>query len=217
MVRYCSGALDCITLKWFVCLLLSKSQMLASKVVFKFKMLNMSTKFQYKIVSLRASHQMLCDVRSQPKLLSMLWIFLMEEFREGIFRCAPLCWKDRKPFLYKSIVIERSFAVLDAAMPPLNQGVGFWKDLRQKAVILVKSGWLHPAVIWCLTGHLTEDCLPSKWMDFMVAPEAHFKNIMMLLYCLAELFIITLPQDKWQSVCQGKLGLQGKKEKESYK
>lgn len=217
MVRYCSGALDCITLKWFVCLLPSKSQMLALKVVFKFKILNMSTKFQYKIVSLRAYHQILCDVRNQPKLLSMLWIFLMEEFRKGILSFSPLCLKDRKPFLRKSIVIERSLAILDARIPPLNQGVGFRKGLRQKAVILVKSGWLHTAVIWCLTGHSTEDCLPSKWMDVMVAPEAHYENITMLLYCLAEFFIITLPQDKWQTVCQGKLGFQGKKEKESYK
>lgn len=46
MVRYSSGALDCITLKWFVFSLLSKSQMLALKVVFKFKILNRSTKFQ---------------------------------------------------------------------------------------------------------------------------------------------------------------------------
>lgn len=69
MVRYFSAALDCMTLKWFVFMLLSKSQLLALKVVFKFKILNRSTKFQYKIVSLRAYCQILCDVRNQPKLL----------------------------------------------------------------------------------------------------------------------------------------------------
>lgn len=179
MVRYCSGALDCVTLKWFVCLLLRKSQMLASKVVFKFKILNMSTKFQYKIVSLRAYHQMLCDVRNQPKLLSMLWIFLMGEFREGILRCAPLCLKDRKPFLGKSIVIERSFAVLGATIPPLNQGVGFRKGLRQKAVILVKSGWLHPQWfdVWQVT-QLRTVYRPNGWISWW-----HLKHILKILWC----------------------------------
>lgn len=47
-----------------------------------------------------------------------------------------------------------------------------------------------------MKGHSTLDYLPLKYVDFIVALEAHLKNIRMLFDCSAEFFIITLPQDK---------------------
>lgn len=59
------------------------------------------------------------------------------------------------------------------------------------------SGCLHQIVIsYVMKGHSTLDYLPLKYVDFIVALEAHLKNIRMLFDCSAEFFIITLPQDK---------------------
>lgn len=44
----------------------------------------------------------------------------MEALRKEILHWAPLCLKDRKPFLCKSIVIERTLAGLDTTIPQLH-------------------------------------------------------------------------------------------------